>query len=71
VALRADWTRRDGHITEVLASYGRQGVPVYVLYGRDSSAPPRVLPELLTPGLVLSAIDESLGTPTTADASPR
>ena len=71
VALRADWTRRDDHITDALASYGRQGVPVYVLYGRDSSAPPRVLPELLTPGLVLSAIDESLGAPATADASPR
>ncbi|HEY5908052.1 MAG TPA: thioredoxin family protein, partial [Vicinamibacteria bacterium] len=59
VALRADWTRRDDHITEALAAYGREGVPVYVLYGPDGA--PRILPELLTPGIVLSALDETLG----------
>jgi thiol:disulfide interchange protein DsbD len=70
VALRADWTRRDDHITEAIASYGRQGVPVYVLYGRGPGAPPRVLPEVLTPGIVLSAIDEALGGSATAEAAP-
>ena len=59
--LKADWTRRDDRITEALASYGRQGVPLYVLYGREKNAPPRLLPEVLTPGIVLSAIDEHLG----------
>jgi thiol:disulfide interchange protein DsbD len=59
VALRADWTRRDDDITAALTSYGREGVPVYVLYGREGA--PRLLPEVLTPGLVLSAIDEVLG----------
>ena len=59
--LRADWTRRDDHITEALAAYGRQGVPVYVLYGREPAGAPRLLPEVLTPGLVLSAIDETMG----------
>jgi thiol:disulfide interchange protein DsbD len=59
VALRADWTRRDDHITEALTAYGREGVPVYVLYGHDGA--PRILPELLTPGIVLSAVDETLG----------
>jgi thiol:disulfide interchange protein DsbD len=67
VALRADWTRRDDHITEALAAHGRQGVPVYVLYGRDGG-PPRLLPELLTPGIVLSALDDVLGRSATADA---
>jgi thiol:disulfide interchange protein DsbD len=70
VALRADWTRRDDHITEAITSYGRQGVPVYVLYGRGPGARPRVLPEVLTPGVVLSAIDEALGRAATADAGP-
>jgi thiol:disulfide interchange protein DsbD len=70
VALRADWTRRDDHITEALASYGRQGVPVYVLYGRDPVAAPRLLPEVLTPGLVLGAIDEALGSTSTAAVRP-
>jgi thiol:disulfide interchange protein DsbD len=59
--LRADWTRRDDRIARAIASYGRQGVPVYVLYGRDPAAPPRLLPEVLTPGLVLAALDETLG----------
>jgi thiol:disulfide interchange protein DsbD len=29
--LRADWTRRDPHITQALAALSRNGVPVYVL----------------------------------------
>jgi thiol:disulfide interchange protein DsbD len=61
VLLKADWTRRDDRITEALASYGRQGVPLYVLYGRDKDAPPRLLPEVLTPGIVVNALDEHLG----------
>jgi thiol:disulfide interchange protein DsbD len=62
VALRADWTRRDDEITAALTSYGRQGVPVYVLYGRQGGTP-RLLPEVLTPGIVLSALDEVLAEP--------
>ena len=68
VALRADWTRRDDQITEALAQLGRQGVPVYVLYGRRAGAAPRLLPEVLTSGIVISAIDEMLGDSATADA---
>jgi thiol:disulfide interchange protein DsbD len=59
--VKADWTRRDDEITQALAGYGRQGVPVYVLYGRESGSAPRFLPELLTPSIVLSALDETLG----------
>jgi thiol:disulfide interchange protein DsbD len=61
VQLKADWTLRDDDITRALASYGRQGVPVYVLYGRDPGASPRLLPEVLTPGVVLEHLDEVLG----------
>ena len=69
--LRADWTRRDDHITEALAAYGRQGVPVYVLYGREPAGAPRLLPEVLTPGVVLAAIDETMGPQSrSASASP-
>jgi thiol:disulfide interchange protein DsbD len=56
--LRADWTLRDDAITRALSSHGRQGVPLYVLYGRDGK--PRLLPQLLTPGLVVAALDEAL-----------
>jgi thiol:disulfide interchange protein DsbD len=58
--LKADWTLRDDRITEALAAYGRQGVPLYVFHGRDGKAPGRVLPEVITPGIVLTAIDETL-----------
>jgi thiol:disulfide interchange protein DsbD len=60
VLLKADWTLRDETITRALAEHGRQGVPLYVLYGRDASQPPRILPEVLSPALVLSAIEEAL-----------
>ena len=59
--LKADWTLRDDRITQALASYGRQGVPVYVLYGRDPVGEPRLLPEVLTPGVVFAALDRVLG----------
>jgi thiol:disulfide interchange protein DsbD len=62
VALRADWTRRDDAITQALASYGRTGVPVYVLYAPGSDQP-HLLPEVLSPGLVMGALDEHLGRP--------
>ena len=52
--LKADWTARDETITQALASYGRNSVPLYVLYGRDHN--PIILPEILTPGIVLDAL---------------
>lgn len=53
--LRADWTHRDPAITEALARHGRNGVPLYLLY-RPGQSRPEVLPELLTPGIVLDAL---------------
>ncbi|HSB61152.1 MAG TPA: protein-disulfide reductase DsbD domain-containing protein [Vicinamibacteria bacterium] len=58
--LEADWTRYDPAIGAALASYGRQSVPLYVLYGRQPGAPPRLLPEVITPAVVLRALDETL-----------
>ena len=60
VTLRADWTRHDAGITRALASHGREGVPLYVLYGARGAAP-AVLPEVITPGIVLDALDEETG----------
>jgi thiol:disulfide interchange protein DsbD len=56
VALKADWTTRDATITAALASYGRNSVPVYVLYGSNPAEEPVFLPEVLTPGIVLDAL---------------
>ena len=55
--VRADWTRKDPTIANALAALGRSGVPTYVLYPADASAPPKILPEVLTPGIVFRALD--------------
>jgi thiol:disulfide interchange protein len=56
---RADWTREDPAITEALTGLGRSGVPVYALYTPGQSDPV-LLPQVLTPGIVIDAI-ETLG----------
>ncbi len=54
--LEADWTQRDATITQALAEFGRSGVPLYLLYGGKSA--PEILPEILTPALVLEAVSK-------------
>lgn len=56
--LKADWTTRDEEITKALARFGRSGVPLYVLYGKTPNQAPKILPELITPGMVLAALEE-------------
>jgi thiol:disulfide interchange protein len=57
VLLRADWTRHDEAITQTLTALGRSGVPTYVLYVPGEKAP-RLLPEVLTPGIVTNALGD-------------
>ncbi|HEY4940271.1 MAG TPA: protein-disulfide reductase DsbD domain-containing protein [Rhizomicrobium sp.] len=52
----ADWTRRDPEITALLAAHGRSGVPLYLYYA-PGAAEPRVLPQILTEGEVLAALE--------------
>jgi thiol:disulfide interchange protein DsbD len=56
--VRADWTNADESITQALNTLGRSGVPTYAIYSGSPQDPPQVLPEVLTPGIVLSAIDK-------------
>jgi thiol:disulfide interchange protein len=58
VYLKGDWTRRDAAIAAELASHGRAGVPLYLLYTPGVEAP-RILPQLLTPGMVAQAVKEA------------
>lgn len=60
VAFKADWTLYDERITEALRSFGRSGVPLYVLFA-PGQAEPRLLPEVITPDIVTGALDEALG----------
>jgi len=55
--LKADWTERDDAIAQALASFGRSGVPAYALYASNSGTPV-LLPEALTPGIVIDALNK-------------
>ena len=58
VAMRADWTRPDAAISAYLARFARYGIPFNAVYG--PGAPAGIpLPELLTEGAVLEALDEA------------
>jgi len=59
--VRADWTNRNQDITRLLAKFGRSGVPLYVLFPAGNSNQPVVLPEVITSGMVLEAIDRAVG----------
>ena len=66
---RADWTRQDPAITEALTTLGRSGVPVYALYTPGQSDP-QLLPQVLTPGIVVDAISKLPHAATQANAAP-
>ena len=52
--LKADWTNSDPHITAELARWNRSAVPFNLVY-LPGRAAPRILPEVLTPSIVLRA----------------
>ena len=54
VALKGDWTRQDPEIATFLQSFGRSGVPLYLLYSADGAA--TVLPQILTEAAVIDAV---------------
>lgn len=54
VYFKGDWTNHDPNISAYLNSFGRDGVPLYVFY--PPGGEPVMLPQLLTPGLVVDAL---------------
>jgi thiol:disulfide interchange protein DsbD len=56
VALKGDWTRQDPDIAGFLQSFGRSGVPLYLLYDKGGSA--TVLPQILTESEVIRAVEK-------------
>jgi thiol:disulfide interchange protein DsbD len=59
VALLGDYTHFPDNITTELNRFNRAGVPLVLVYSKNSGAPPLVLPEILTPGIVLDALDRA------------
>ncbi|SDH57712.1 protein-disulfide reductase DsbD family protein [Roseospirillum parvum] len=60
VPLRADWTNPDPAIGAYLATFERYGIPFNAVYG-PGAPEGLVLPELLTEGAVLEALDRAAG----------
>ncbi len=59
MVLKADWTHHDPVITRFLKRNQRAGVPLYLYYPSSQEAP-IVLPQLLTPSIVLEHVRGSL-----------
>ena len=58
--IEGDWTLEDPVITEWLEMYDRAGVPLYLYFPKGSSLDTvTILPQILTPGLVVDAIVEA------------
>lgn len=58
--LKADWTNQDPAISAALAEHNRNGVPLYLMYSADASRPAEILPQLLTQGTVIGAIERAV-----------
>lgn len=61
VRMKADWTKNDPVITAELKKFGRNSVPLYVLYGAEEEAKPSILPQVLTPDVVSSYLNDISG----------
>ena len=57
--LKADWTNRNADIAKALTAQGRSGVPLYLVYGPTGD--PKILPQLLTEGMVVEALKSAAG----------
>lgn len=53
---KADWTNKNDKVFAALKKYQRSSVPLYVFYPKGSEVY-RILPQILTPNIALSAIE--------------
>ena len=56
--VKGDWTLYAPAITQAIESFGRSGVPVYVMYPPGEASAPRVLPEILTKDMLVNLLAE-------------
>jgi len=57
VAMQADYTDKNDDMTAFINSFGRAGVPLYVVYPGEGA--PILLPETITPGMVVDAVENA------------
>ncbi len=60
VTFRADFTHYDPIIAKELERFHRAGVPLVLVFSSDPSKPAQVLPALLTPQIVIDALDRAV-----------
>jgi thiol:disulfide interchange protein DsbD len=60
VALIENSFKKNAQVVAELNRHGRAGVPLVLVYSKDLTQPPQVLPELLTPRIVLEALDKAV-----------
>lgn len=60
VYMVADSTRFNADIDDAMNTFGQGGLPLYVVYPADGSAP-KVLPQVLTPSIVVNALNQASG----------
>lgn len=65
--LKGDWTNADPAITALLQQYGRSGVPLYLMYPSDAQADAEILPQILTPQIVVEAMRRAANAQGNAD----
>jgi Thiol:disulfide interchange protein len=68
IPIKADWTNRNDDITQLLKKFGRSGVPLYVVFPAGRLHEPIVLPEVLTPELLIETFERAAQAPTAASA---
>jgi len=59
IALIENSPAKDSTVVAELNRYERAGVPLVLVYPKNPNLPPQVLPEILTPSIVLHALDEA------------
>ena len=57
VAMLGDFTRSDPVIAQELRKFQRSAVPLVLVYPAESNEPPKILPEILTPSIVMEALE--------------
>lgn len=60
--LTADSTKFNPDVEDALAEFGQGGLPMYLIYPADGGKP-RVLPQVLTPDIVIKALHQAVKTP--------
>ncbi|MBU2984786.1 thioredoxin family protein [Saccharophagus degradans] len=60
VMMQGDWTNGEEAITQYLEQFGRNSVPLYLMYPATPDAPPVVLPQFLSKSLVLEAMQKAV-----------